>query len=82
MQRGITVIPKSVSKARIEENIKLVTLSDSELDKMNVAHLTVGKLVLSNSIPSMQVEFNGKPSFQGWSYVEYGWEDENGEWLL
>lgn len=82
MQRGITVIPKSKSKARIEENIKLVTLSAEEVDKINRAQDTIKRQRLSNDIASMHIKIDGKTTFQKWTYQEVGWEDENGQWLV
>ncbi|SPO01797.1 related to GCY1 - galactose-induced protein of aldo/keto reductase family [Cephalotrichum gorgonifer] len=82
VQRGITVIPKSSSKARIEENIKLVTLTDEEMDKINNAHLTISKLRISDTFDRLWLEMDGKRVFQGWNKVEAGWEDEEGNWLL
>ncbi|CAI6096668.1 unnamed protein product [Clonostachys chloroleuca] len=81
VQRGITVIPKSKSKARIEENIKLVTLSAEEVDKINRAQDTIKRQRLSNDIASMHIKIDGKTTFQKWTYQEVGWEDENGQWL-
>ncbi|RYO84849.1 hypothetical protein DL766_001527 [Monosporascus sp. MC13-8B] len=43
VQRGVTVIPKSSNKSRIEENIKLVTLTEGEVASINKAHETLGK---------------------------------------
>ncbi|GAA5995279.1 uncharacterized protein JCM10292_005074 [Rhodotorula paludigena] len=34
-QRGIVVLPKSVSASRIESNLKLITLDDEDMDRLN-----------------------------------------------
>ncbi|KAF2096103.1 Aldo/keto reductase [Rhizodiscina lignyota] len=82
VQRNIIVIPKSSSVKRIEENIRLVTLSDEEMQTINQAHEKIFKLRLSNTIPGMQYKLNGKDTILGWSYQDFGWEDEHGNWLL
>ncbi|EFQ31134.1 aldo/keto reductase [Colletotrichum graminicola M1.001] len=81
VQRGIAVIPKSANKARIEENIRLVTLTDEEMRKINEAHKTIKRERLSNNIASQHMEIDGKMTQQGWTYVDMGYEDENGNWL-
>ncbi|OLN86647.1 Glycerol 2-dehydrogenase (NADP(+)) 2 [Colletotrichum chlorophyti] len=81
VQRGVAVIPKSANKDRIEENIRLVTLTDEEMNKINEAHKTIKRERLSDNIESSHVVVNGKITFQGWSYVDMGYEDEEGNWL-
>lgn len=81
VQRGITVIPKSSNKERIEGNIKLVTLSDAEMATINDAHKTIGRYRIPDDIPHMQVEIDGVKTFMGWTKVDFGWEDEQGNWL-
>lgn len=81
VQRGINVIPKSATPKRIEENIKLVTLSDEEMKAMNEAWKTIGKFRLSNNIKSQHIQVDGKDTQMGWSYVDFGWEDEEGNWI-
>jgi len=78
VQRGIAVIPKSSSPSRIEENIRLVTLSNAEMDRMNEAHTTLGPLRLAGSMKNTD---GGKPTLFGWTYEEFGWEDAEGNWL-
>ncbi|SPO07445.1 related to GCY1 - galactose-induced protein of aldo/keto reductase family [Cephalotrichum gorgonifer] len=82
VQRGITVIPKSSSTSRIEENIKLVTLTEEEMDKINNVHLTISKYRISDDIKRLWLEMDGKMVMQGWSKVDAGWEDEQGNWLV
>ncbi len=81
-QRGITVIPKSGTKSRITENIQLVTLSDAEMATINSASETIKKDRISDRIESLHMEVDGKRTFQGWTYVDFGWEDEEGNWLV
>ncbi|KAH7157974.1 GCY protein [Dactylonectria estremocensis] len=81
VQRGITVIPKSSSKKRIEDNISLVTLTDEEMDQINGAHNTIQRYRIADGIKTLQVEIDGKQTLQGWSKVDFGWEDEEGNWL-
>lgn len=72
VQRGICVIPKSASHKRIEDNIKLVTLNDEEMRVMNEAHVTLGRYSMARHIPSANAT---------WTPLDYGWEDEQGNWL-
>lgn len=81
VQRGITVIPKSANKSRIEENRRLVTLTDDEMARMNSAHETIMKFRLADHVPMLQVEIDGKKTLMGWSTVDFGWDDEEGNWL-
>ncbi|CAD0053857.1 unnamed protein product, partial [Aureobasidium pullulans] len=80
-QRGVTVIPKSSSKTRIAENIKLVALSDDEMAKINDASETIVKYRVSDLIKELYVEVDGKETFQGWTLEELGWTDKDGKWL-
>ena len=82
MQRGITVIPKSISRSRIQDNIKLVTLTKEELTAINSAHKIIGKFRIANGIELLHHQIDGKRTLQGWSYADLGWEDEQGNWLL
>jgi len=82
VQRGIVVIPKSSNLGRIEENIRLVTLSEDEMERLNNAQTTVGKMRLSDDIEPMKFEMvPGKKTILGWTAVDFGWEDEEGNWL-
>jgi glycerol 2-dehydrogenase (NADP+) len=81
VQRGVGVIPKSNSHERLEENIKLVTLTDKEMDAINNAHQTIGRLRLADNITRLWFEVDGRPTLQGWTNVDFGWEDEEGNWL-
>ncbi|KAF0325291.1 putative aldo/keto reductase [Colletotrichum asianum] len=82
VQRGTSIIPKSANKSRIEENIRLVTLTDEEMNKINDAHKTIRKERFSNNIESQHMVIDGVMTQQGWTYVDMGYEDENGNWLV
>ncbi|KAN0062250.1 hypothetical protein ACQY0O_005431 [Thecaphora frezii] len=45
VQRGVTVLPKSVTPSRIETNGKLLTLSEDEMLQLNELHQQPGKAV-------------------------------------
>lgn len=81
VQRGITVIPKSSSEKRLIENIKLVALTDEEMKKMASAEKDIKRHRIADHITALQVEVDGKQTLQGWSKVDFGWEDESGNWL-
>lgn len=82
IQRGLAVIPKSRSLHRIESNIRLVTLSASEMEAINNVHQQIGKLRLSTITPGLIYKTDdGQDTILGWSKVDFGWEDESGEWL-
>ncbi|KAJ9625201.1 hypothetical protein H2204_010588 [Knufia peltigerae] len=82
VQRGVIVIPKSSSLKRIEDNIKLAELTKEEMEELNNAEKTVGRMRLSDTIPGIQYKMpDGRNTIIGWTKVEFGWEDEKGEWL-
>lgn len=82
VQRGITFIPKSSKKSRIAENIKTVTLTDAEMSSMDEAHSTVGKLrVMDHNSGIAGITDDGTKTIMGWSIVDFGLEDKNGQWL-
>ncbi|KAL1966988.1 hypothetical protein VTN77DRAFT_3732 [Rasamsonia byssochlamydoides] len=81
VQRGIIVIPRSGSLARIEENIRLVKLTPEEMDTMNQAHRTIRQFRISDHI--LQYDVPGKgTTLLGWTNQEFGFEDEKGNWLV
>lgn len=82
VQRGISIIPKSANKQRIEENIRTVVLSEEEMKLLNSAHQTFGNCRIADYIPQLQIEIDGKQTINGWSKVDLGWEDAQGNWLL
>ncbi|KAI5240345.1 hypothetical protein E4T42_08406 [Aureobasidium subglaciale] len=81
VQRGVTVIPKSSSKMRIAENIKLVRLTEQEMAQISRASETIMKYRVSDLIKELYVEVDGKETFQGWTLEELGWADKDGKWL-
>lgn len=82
VQRGVVVIPKSSKLHRIEENIKLVALDESEIEAINQAHVNLGKTRLSDTIPGIQYVIpGGTNTILGWTKEEFGWEDKEGNWL-
>jgi glycerol 2-dehydrogenase (NADP+) len=82
VQRGVIVIPKSSSLKRIEDNIKLVGLGEEEMKEINAAEKKVGRMRLSDTIPGIQYTMpDGRDTVLGWTKVEFGWENEQGEWL-
>ena len=82
VQRGITIIPRSNSHARVAENIRLVELSEEEMDEMNDAHKTIKHLHLVDWITSIQGKReDGTQLVMGWTKEEFGWEDKEGNWL-
>lgn len=78
VQRGITVIPKSQNKGRLDDNIRLVTLSDEEMAVMDSAQDKIGRYRMADRL---LVEVDGKRMFRNWTVQDYGWEDEEGNWL-
>ncbi|KAH6867529.1 NADP-dependent oxidoreductase domain-containing protein [Thelonectria olida] len=81
VQRGTTVIPKSSSKARIVSNIKLITLDDEDNAKINNAHAKLEEHRICNIHHLLWVEVDGKRTLHGWTEVDFGWQDEQGNWL-
>ncbi|CAI4215800.1 unnamed protein product [Parascedosporium putredinis] len=65
VQRGTTVIPKSSSESRIIENIRLVTLTEDEMQKINDAHKTIHQYRLADHITGLMIEMDGQQTLQG-----------------
>jgi glycerol 2-dehydrogenase (NADP+) len=83
VQRGISVIPKSSSIARLEQNIRLVKLADEDMEIMNEAHKQIGRTRLANVSDELNIaEEAGITKILGWTNAEIGWEDVHGNWLL
>ncbi|KAF6810094.1 aldo keto reductase [Colletotrichum sojae] len=78
VQRGITVIPKSQNLARLDDNIRLVTLSDEEMAIIDSARVKIGRCRV---VDRLMAEVDGKRMFKNWTPQDYGWEDEEGNWL-
>jgi glycerol 2-dehydrogenase (NADP+) len=82
VQRGVVVIPMSTNQTRIEENIKLITLPAEDMEIMDNAHKTIRKCRLSDDIPSLTFDVPGKGKLLlGWTKAEFGFEDEEGNWI-
>ncbi|KAJ5345709.1 aldo-keto reductase [Penicillium brevicompactum] len=81
VQRGTTVIPKSSSKTRLVENISLINLDDEDMTKINDAHSRIGLHRICNIHHLLWIDLDGKRTLQGWMEVDFGWEDEQGNWL-
>ncbi|KAL3461925.1 putative aldo-keto reductase [Aspergillus heterothallicus] len=81
VQRGITVIPKSSSLARIDENIRLVTLDNAAMEALNSAHQTIAQERIADNIQAMKRVVDGKETILGWTAQDFGWEDAQGNWL-
>ena len=81
VQRGICVIPKSSSLARIEENIKLVTLTDAEMEEINNAHIKIARFRLTDQTAAAEEAGDSQPKLMGWTNQDFGWEDAEGNWL-
>ncbi|KAE8143818.1 putative aldo-keto reductase [Aspergillus pseudotamarii] len=81
VQRGTTVIPKSSSKTRVIENIKLISLDDEDMVKMNDAHTQIELHRICNIHHLLWIELDNRRTLQGWTEVDFGWEDERGNWL-
>lgn len=81
VQRGVSIIPKSSSNSRISDNIKLVMLTEDEIETINGAHDSITKYRIADTLDVLHVEMDGKRTMMGWSRVDFGWEDERGNWL-
>ncbi|KAF4987176.1 hypothetical protein FDECE_15557 [Fusarium decemcellulare] len=81
VQRGTTVIPKSSSKTRIISNLQLVTLDDEDMSQLNDAHKKIELHRICNIHHLLWINMDGKRTLHGWTEVDFGWEDEQGNWL-
>ncbi|KAF4954271.1 hypothetical protein FSARC_12181 [Fusarium sarcochroum] len=81
VQRGTTVIPKSSSRSRISSNLQLITLDDDDMAKINDAHKVIENHRVCNIHHLLWVEVDGRRTLHGWTEVDFGWEDEQGNWL-
>jgi glycerol 2-dehydrogenase (NADP+) len=55
--RGVVVLPKSVTPARIEKNLKLVKLDEEEMKTLNELHKTKGQRFIKPAWP-VPMEFS------------------------
>ncbi|KAF4598125.1 hypothetical protein EYR38_006521 [Pleurotus pulmonarius] len=67
VQRGIIVVPKSEDDQRMQDNIKLVNLSDEAIERINKIH---GEPGMHRSLLKYHSPEGG--AF-GWSYEDFGW---------
>ncbi|KAL9109731.1 MAG: hypothetical protein Q9227_005600 [Pyrenula ochraceoflavens] len=82
VQRGIIPIPHSSSAQRLADNLRLVKLTDEDMETMNSAAEKVGKLRLMECAEVYWAEIPGKGRCCfGWTKEDLGWEDEEGNWL-
>jgi len=81
VQRGVTVIPKSSKTHRIDENIRLVTLDEDEIQSIGAASDKLGRMCLCDRITGIQYEVDGKTTILGWTKQDFGWIDDEGNWL-
>ena len=84
VRRGVSVIPRSTDKSRIEANLRLVDLSDEDVERINGAHRVdgVGRLRIADHIPDLRTEVGGRRAIMHWTSADLGWEDEEGNWLV
>ncbi|KAH8705016.1 putative aldo-keto reductase [Talaromyces proteolyticus] len=81
VQRGVVVVPMSGNPTRIDENIRLITLPDEDVETMNNAYKT-RRVRLSDANERLRFDVPGKGRLlMGWTNVEFGFEDEQGNWL-
>ena len=79
VQRGVTVIPKSIKKERIENNAKLVDLTAAEIAEMDDAHNRVESYRITDRLAKTRL--HGKLTYHGWTAFDLGLEDEHGNWV-
>lgn len=82
VQRGMTVIPKSSKKNRIEDNIRLVELTGDEIARMDNAYRDIQLRRTADHYPNLMLERDGRELVLGWTAAEIGWEDDEGNWLV
>jgi glycerol 2-dehydrogenase (NADP+) len=52
------------------------------MEKMNGVHVTIGKFRLADNLKTMQYVVPGKGvTTLGWTKVDFGFEDTEGNWL-
>ncbi|OJD25286.1 hypothetical protein ACJ73_03342 [Blastomyces percursus] len=83
VKRGIVPIPHSASRARMDENLRPISLTDHEVEQINNMHKQIGQRRLIDSVPFAWGEVSGKGSvIMGWTVQEMGWEDAAGNVLV
>ncbi|KAL0944750.1 aldo keto reductase [Colletotrichum truncatum] len=78
VQRGVTVIPRTKSHSRLGDNIRLVTLSDEEMSIMNAAKDNIAQC---RAINKYRDSPDGEVIILGWTMVDFGFEDSEGNCL-
>lgn len=82
VQRGVTVIPKSIRTEKIEENFRLSHLSQEDITRINKVYQTSGTMRIADVTAGLIREMpGGRKTILGWTPQDFGWEDENGNWL-
>lgn len=61
--------------------IRLITLDDEDMAKINDAHHEIELHRICNIHHLLWIELDGRRTLQGWTEVDFGWEDEEGNWL-
>ncbi|QSS65111.1 hypothetical protein I7I51_05952 [Histoplasma capsulatum] len=79
VQRGIVPIPHSASRARMDDNLSPVSLTDEEVGQINDVHKEIGQRRLIDSVGFVWGDVPGKGrAIMGWTVQEMGWEDAEG----
>ncbi|CAI7569434.1 unnamed protein product [Penicillium pancosmium] len=84
VQRGVIVVPHSSSPTRLAQNRQLAELTEDEMQELNSFHEKAGRQRVTDEA---FFDFGWKDTpgkgrtFMGWSVVDLGWEDEEGNWL-
>ena len=85
VQRGIIPIPHTSSPTRMAENLRLITLADDEVQRINDLHVELGQQRLMDLLAPFWsddlIPGKGK-TMKGWTVQEMGWEDAEGNWLV
>lgn len=58
-----------------------MTLTDVEMELMNTARRVIQKRRTSDYYEYLWEERDGRREILGWTALELGWEDEQGNWL-
>lgn len=82
VQRGATVVPKSIRISRIEENLRLIRLAQQDTDRINQSYLKFGRMRLADITKGLLRDRpGGGVTILGWTPEDFGWEDAAGNWL-
>lgn len=72
---------KALEMSTIHAIIRLITLDDEDMAKINDAHHEIELHRICNIHHLLWIELDGRRTLQGWTEVDFGWEDEEGNWL-